>query len=863
MKNRKLPLIAAFFVFSTSLGLYGQDTKSVVKNYLETSSALNKNVQNRAFVVSNEDPSHSLKGTVVKIQQTLNGIPIYGNYATVLVKDNAVVSFNGSFTKNSQANSTKATISQDHIFGVAAGKMGLSNPSHYDSLVSTEQALPAKLVYFDNGSSLVLAYQIEFEEQKSSNMWFVVADANTGNILVKENLTLSCSFHEGHFGRDHSEEIHDKFVLQIGAEKKNGSNINVPFLVNDANYRVYPFPVESPIHGERALLTNPWDLSVSPFGWQKTNTTEFETTRGNNVFAYLDEMSVNPSTGQVSANGGANHNFDFPFSFPENYVNNTNASLTNLFYSNNKVHDIMYKYGFTETAGNFQSHNFGLGGNQNDHVMAESRDGGGVADLSLGIYNNANFSTPSDGFRPKMQMYVWLGAGPYFTYNAPNPGTSIAQIGLGYFGPPLWKAPATADVAISPVEDACTQLPSGSLAGKIGIAKRGTCNFILKVKNMQDAGAIAGIIYDNVTGDPTNMSGDGSTTISIPSVFVTKVNGESIVNTINGGQNVNVSLNIPYYDSGMDHSIVVHEYGHGISNRLTGDSVNCLSTTNSKEQMGEGWSDFFALMLTLKPTDNSSIGRGIGTYAAGQTTTGVGIRPAKYTPNMSENNYTYGKTNGMEYTNSNGQLVPDVHSIGFIWASMLWDLHWKYVEKYGFDADVAANQASGSGKVLQLVIDGLKLQPCAPTFIDGRDAILAADQASNGGADKCMIWNAFARRGLGLNASAGSKTNINDQVEDFTVPVECALAANEVGTVKGMSIFPNPAKNEFNLKFSGNITGKVKVDIFDTSGRLVSSQNVDPKGTETIGIQNLSNGVYVVKASGIGVESSTKLIVNK
>ena len=46
---------------------------------------------------------------------------------------------------------------------------------------------------------------------------------------------------------------------------------------------------------------------------------------------------------------------------------------------------------------------------------------------------------------------------------------------------------------------------------------------------------------------------------------------------------------------------------------------------------------------------------------------------------------------------------------------------------------------------MQLVLDGLKLQPCNPGFESGRDAILEADMLANGGANQCLIWEAFAR----------------------------------------------------------------------------------------------------------------------
>ena len=172
-----------------------------------------------------------------------------------------------------------------------------------------------------------------------------------------------------------------------------------------------------------------------------------------------------------------------------------------------------------------------------------------------------------------------------------------------------------------------------------------------------------------------------------------------------------------------------------------------------------------------------------------------------------------------------------------------------------------ANTTNGSTKVLQLVTDGLKLQECSPTFVSGRDAILAADLATTGGADKCMIWDVFARRGLGVNASAGLKTNINDQVESFEVPAECVLATNDVNAGKALSIYPNPAKNEFFLKSAQNTLGKLNVEIFDATGKLVSSQKIS--GTDAVNTQALVNGVYVVKVTGLGVNYSSKLMIRK
>jgi hypothetical protein len=164
-----------------------------------------------------------------------------------------------------------------------------------------------------------------------------------------------------------------------------------------------------------------------------------------------------------------------------------------------------------------------------------------------------------------------------------------------------------------------------------------------------------------------------------------------------------------------------------------------------------------------------------------------------------------------------------------------------------------------------LVTDALKLQACNPTFVDGRNAILAAELAKTNGADRCMIWRTFAKRGLGVNASAGSKTNINDQVEDFTTPGDCILATDEVNAANNtISIYPNPAKNEFFINFPPKILGKVSVEIYDMSGKLVSSEDkISPDAKRSISTDKLVNGTYVVKVKGMGIDTTSKLIVKK
>jgi extracellular elastinolytic metalloproteinase len=82
-----------------------------------------------------------------------------------------------------------------------------------------------------------------------------------------------------------------------------------------------------------------------------------------------------------------------------------NATVTQLFVTSNLVHDLWYRYGFTEAAGNFQQHNFGRGGKEDDGVIANAQDGSG--------FNNANFMTPPDGQNGRCRMYLWNTANPY------------------------------------------------------------------------------------------------------------------------------------------------------------------------------------------------------------------------------------------------------------------------------------------------------------------------------------------------------------------------------------------------------------------------------------------------------------------
>ncbi len=159
----------------------------------------------------------------------------------------------------------------------------------------------------------------------------------------------------------------------------------------------------------------------------------------------------------------------------------------------------------------------------------------------------------------------------------------------------------------------------------------------------------------------------------------------------------------PARDGDLDNGVIAHEYGHGISNRLTGGaSVNCL---NNQEQMGEGWSDWLALMMTMEAGDAGTDSRPIGTWLLGQGPNGPGVRTYPYTTDLGVNPHTYNDVGSV--------AVP--HGVGSIWAAMLWEVNWNLIaggSQSGLDPDIY-NGTGGNNLMMQLVMDGMKLQPRA------------------------------------------------------------------------------------------------------------------------------------------------------
>lgn len=542
----------------------------------------------------------------------------------------------------------------------------------------------------------------------------------------------------------------------------------------EASYYVVPFPRESPATASLQLEASPWLRAGAgnpavTYGWQFDGSTTYAETRGNNAWAYDDSLKQNaPGRFAAGSSTGSGLLFQYApdFSRAPTLGRNRRAATVNLFYWVNLLHDIFYQYGFTEAAGNFQTSNLSRGGLGFDHVQAEAQDGSDV--------NNANFTTAPDGVPGRLQLYLWTPPpGPSLQVTGPAAVAGSYASAEGTLGPNNTLAalgPVSGSLALYPDADhpagplACVPTATGSLSGRVALLYRGSCDFASKVRNAQLAGARAVVVVNSGSGVLT-MSGNDPT-LTIPAVLVSLEDGQRLAAQLAAGQVVSVTLNPPPppRDGAFDNTITAHEYGHGVSNRLTGGLAlaSCLSNA---EQGGEGWSDYFSLLLTTdwttaRPGDGARP-RLMSAYAAANSPTG-GLRRYPYSTNLALDPLTYADL----------AANVEVHAIGEIWCAALWDMTWNIIEQQGqVEPDIYRSASTGGNAVaLSLVMQGLQLQPCGPGFLDARDAILAADSLLYAGRYHCAIWRAFARRGMGQSARQGSANSAADQVAAFDQP---------------------------------------------------------------------------------------------
>ncbi len=542
-----------------------------------------------------------------------------------------------------------------------------------------------------------------------SQSFYVVVDAVNGTLLWRKDLT-------DHQTQSASYRIYGNPDAMINVAENPFPLSPAPTSPNGVQGNAIP----------RTLVTRVGNESPYQFnnlGWISDGNNTLD---GNNVQAGLDREA--PNDGSLDANaidplsipaGSPNRVFDFPIdpAVPANPSNGlgesplpdgqtpqvclgegTNAVPTNfqkavttqLFYVSNVFHDEAYRLGFTEAAGNFQNDNFGRGGLGSDRISAQAQDCSGV--------NNANFTTPPDGQRPQMQMYIW---------QKPQP---------------------------------------------------------------------------------------------------------------------------PFVDGSLDNDVVIHELAHGLSNRLHGNSTGLM--LDIARGMGEGWSDFFAHCMLSSPTDPLDGVYTIGSYdtylyqTVGFNNYYYGIRryPTALMSsvggpmNRPHNPLTFQDIDSTKSDITDGAFNPrfnvtadQVHAIGEVWASALWEIRARMIQRLGWE--------EGNRRILQFVVDGMKLAPLGPTPISERDAMIAAIFASGTAEDLEDAWAGFAVRGIGAGASVdvlgGISLGGTGQVrvtESFDLPNISQTPAVTVADTDGDG-YPEPGESVFLTIPLANSTGRTATGV--------------------------------------------------
>jgi hypothetical protein len=233
----------------------------------------------------------------------------------------------------------------------------------------------------------------------------------------------------------------------------------------------------------------------------------------------------------------------------------------------------------------------------------------------------------------------------------------------------------------------------------------------------------------------------------------------------------------PNRDGDLDAEVMLHEYTHGLSDRLVGGGVGISAFQTAG--MAEGWSDFYALASLSEPGDDVNANYSAAGYVTYQwfglaENYYYGIRRYPYTTDLNKNPLTFKDIDANQADPHAGvpispnvgiTISPDpseVHNQGEVWCATLWEARANLIARYGY--------AAGNDLILQLVTDAMNLCPANPNFIQARDAILQADVVNTWGENQYDLWLAFAKRGMGLGATAPDSSTTVGVVESFDLP---------------------------------------------------------------------------------------------
>jgi hypothetical protein len=561
----------------------------------------------------------------------------------------------------------------------------------------------------------------------------------------------------------------------------------------------------------------PYSVSLTPLsisaqladGRTLSSVIQSNYTEGNNVFTADDNQNDNETSHGIKGFSLTRQftapYFDFTNSYEYGTVNGINPTsnadvfpgTVTLFYFNNIMHDYLYSIGFTEATWNFQQDNFGKGGAGADGVSAQVQDGSGT--------NNANFGTPNDGSAPRMQMFLFTETGfrrtdGDFDFDVVahefHHGVSNRSIGKG-----------------------TTDCLGGLLDSEAGGMGEGWSDYIA-----------------------SSMTDDDS-------------EGEYATGEFDVG-----IRRLPYTNYRWSYGAIDGETLDRRDNRPPTSpqppDLVASSAPFEVHNVGEVWAatlwDFRELMIVKQQTSpgvfpgiffdgTRRLGGGTSFFIGSRQVQSVDtFHPIDYRTSFNTTSGTTPTINAAQHIVRPGAVSAEIQSLG------------------NRNGPLATAIARGARMADTIMLRGMQLAPCNPTFVNMRDSMLAADTELTGGENRSVIWRGFASHGVGqLAASTGSGSEGNDTpviVEDFNVPATVATCEQQGPLAPPTFSLSNPSDNTARVTITGTVVGAATYIISrgtSASGPFIKVAEIPPSQTtfDDTGLPGSTTYFYQVRSS--------------